>query len=164
MRYIKLAILSGIFIFILVWLISLLIPSQIRISRAVDISAPKDSIAAAIKDMRRWEQWNILLATSGLTNPHYTATAITADQVKVLQEPSGIDTLRTRWQQQGKKVLQSGFTWQGTNDQMVVQWYFDVQLKWYPWEKFSSIVFDKQLGPPMEKSLANLKKLLEKNP
>jgi hypothetical protein len=46
----------------------------------------------------------------------------------------------------------------------VLQWYFDIKLRWYPWEKFGSIVFDKQLGPPMEKSLGNLKKLLEKNP
>jgi hypothetical protein len=74
------------------------------------------------------------------------------------------DTLFTEWHQQNGRVLASGFTWHGNDDQWVVQWYFDFHLRWYPWEKFSSIVFDKQLGPPMEKSLDNLKKLLEKNP
>lgn len=44
----------------------------------------------------------------------------------------------------------------------VVQWYFDFTFKWYPWEKFSSIIYDKQLGPQMEQSLLNLKRLLEK--
>jgi hypothetical protein len=34
-------------------------------------------------------------------------------------------------------------------------------LKWYPWEKFASIIFDRQLGPYMERSLGNLKKLAE---
>jgi hypothetical protein len=43
-----------------------------------------------------------------------------------------------------------------------VQWYFDFVFRWYPWEKFSSIVYDKQLGPAMEKSLNNLKDLIEK--
>jgi hypothetical protein len=37
-------------------------------------------------------------------------------------------------------------------------------LNWTPWEKFGSITFDKQFGTPMEASLNNLKKLMEKTP
>jgi hypothetical protein len=47
---------------------------------------------------------------------------------------------------------------------ITVQWYFDFYLKWEPWEKFSSIVYDKQLGPVMEESLIKLKTLTESNP
>jgi hypothetical protein len=39
-----------------------------------------------------------------------------------------------------------------------VQWYFDFEVNWYPWEKFGSILFDRQLGPSMERSLETLKK------
>ena len=43
----------------------------------------------------------------------------------------------------------------------VVQWNFDFDFKWYPWEKMSSIFYDKQLGPIMERSLLQLKKQSE---
>jgi hypothetical protein len=129
----------------------------------VNISVPKDSLRAALTDLRQWKQWNELMNNPGLTNQQYTENSYTSDRLKVTREPSVGDTLFTSWHQGKARVLASGFTWQG-NDQLVLQWYFDIKLRWYPWEKFGSIIFDKQLGPPMEKSLGNLKKLLEKNP
>jgi len=42
-----------------------------------------------------------------------------------------------------------------------VQWYFDFHLDWYPWQKFQSIIYDKQLGIPMENSLQQLKQIVE---
>lgn len=42
-----------------------------------------------------------------------------------------------------------------------VQLYYDFHLKWYPWQKLGSIVYDKQLGPDMEKKLARIKELSE---
>jgi hypothetical protein len=99
-----------------------------------------------------------------ITNKQYAENLFSSEQLKVIKNAQVGDTLFTQWQQKNARVLHSGFTWTGDNGQLVLQWYFDIKLRWYPWEKFGSIVFDKQLGPPMEKSLANLKKLLEKNP
>lgn len=45
---------------------------------------------------------------------------------------------------------------------ITVQWYRDFHLRWYPWEKFSSLLLEKRYGPPMEQGLGNLKRLLEK--
>lgn len=43
-----------------------------------------------------------------------------------------------------------------------VQLYSDFHIKWYyPWQKLGSIIYDKQLGPVMEKYLFDLKKGLE---
>jgi hypothetical protein len=40
----------------------------------------------------------------------------------------------------------------------VVQLYYDFHIKWYnPFQKLGSIVYDKQLGPVMEKYLLQLK-------
>jgi hypothetical protein len=164
MRYVKLAIISAVALFLVMYLFSLMIPSTIRISRAVNISVSKDSLRAKVMDLRQWRQWNELVNNPGLTNQQYTENGFSCDQLKVTRLLSTGDTVFTSWRQQNARVLASGFTWQGSGDQLVIQWYFDFKLHWYPWEKFSSIVFDKQLGPPMEKSLGNLKKLLEKNP
>jgi hypothetical protein len=164
MRIIKLAIISAVILFLVIFGMSLLIPSHIRISRAANIEVSKDSLVAALTDMRQWKKWNILVNDTGVTNQQYTTDSFSSDHQKVTKRLQVGDTLITAWQQQKGHVLTSGFTWQGNGNQFVVQWYFDFQLRWYPWEKFSSIVFDKQLGPPMEKSLSNLKKLLEKQP
>ena len=163
MRIIKLAIISAVILFLVVFGMSLLIPSHIRISRAANIDVSKDSLMAALTDLRQWKKWNILVNDTGITNQQYNIDSFSSDQLKITKRLQVGDTLITAWKQQ-KHVLASGFTWQGNGNQLVVQWYFDFQLHWYPWEKFSSIVFDKQLGPPMEKSLSNLKKLLEKQP
>ncbi|THU35914.1 hypothetical protein FAM09_21215 [Niastella caeni] len=164
MRFVKLALISAVVLFIVIYLFSLIIPSQIRISRAVNIAAPRDSLVAAVTDLRQWQQWNELANNPGFTKSQFTDSVILSGQLKVSKQAKVGDTLFTTWQQQNARMLNSGFTWMGDDGQLVIQWYFDIKLRWYPWEKFGSIVFDKQLGPPMEKSLANLKKLLEKNP
>jgi len=38
----------------------------------------------------------------------------------------------------------------------------DFHLKWYPWEKFSSMLLENRYGPMMEQGLAKLKKVVEK--
>jgi hypothetical protein len=164
MRFIKLALISAVVLFIVIYLFSLMIPSQVRISRAVNVSVPKDSLLAAVVDLRQWKQWNDLVTNPDLTNKVFTENEFSSEQLKVTRQSQVGDTLLTSWHQQNARVLNSGFMWVGGDGQLVLQWYFDIKLRWYPWEKFGSIVFDKQLGPPMEKSLGNLKKLLEKTP
>jgi hypothetical protein len=164
MRFVKLALISAVVLFIVVYLFSLMIPSRVRISRAVNISVPKDSLVPAVTDLRQWKEWNELVNNPDLTNKQYTENLFSSEQLTVMRQAQVGDTLLTDWKQQNARVLNSGFTWTAAGDQLVMQWYFDIKLRWYPWEKFGSIVFDKQLGPPMEKSLGNLKKLLEKTP
>lgn len=164
MKFIKLALISGVILCIVIFLFSLIIPSHIRISRAVNIAVSKDSLLPAVTDLQQWKEWNEMVNNPDLTNKQYTNNSFSSDQVKITKQALVGDTLLTTWQQPNERRFISGFTWHGQEGQLVVQWYFDIQLHWYPWEKFSSIIFDKQLGPPMEKSLGNLKKLLEKNP
>ncbi|WP_207510736.1 hypothetical protein [Longitalea luteola] len=164
MRFIKLAIISAIVLFVITYLFSLIIPSQVRVSRAINISAPKDSLRAAVSDLQQWKSWNELVNSQDLTNKQYTDQAFSSDQLTVTKKSLVGDSLLTDWQQKNARMLSSGFVWLGEDGQLVLQWYFDIKLRWYPWEKFGSIVFDKQLGPSMEKSLGNLKKLLENNP
>jgi predicted PurR-regulated permease PerM len=164
MRFVKLAIISAVVLFIVIFLFSLIIPSTVRVSRAIDIAAPKDSLVARLADLRQWKEWNIMANNPEFNNEQFLENAITSEQMTITKKAQAGDTLLTDWKQSNARVLNSGFTWFGNDGQLVLQWYFDIKLRWYPWEKFGSIVFDKQLGPPMEKSLGNLKKLLEKTP
>src|SRR6266496_4473350 len=58
MRVIKLAILSFIFLFLLVTIIALFIPGHIRISKATNIAADDTVVYTHIKDLSKWKQWH----------------------------------------------------------------------------------------------------------
>lgn len=161
MRFVKLAIISFIVLSLVIYALSLLIPSEMRVSRAVTINANKDSVWKALKDVKAWAEWNVMLQQP-LTNIVVDSNGFKSDQLEVFIVSSPIDLIQTSWQQFGNEKIQSAFslTAAGT-DRTVLQWYFDFKVKWYPWEKFGSIIFDKQMGPGMEQSLNNLRKRVE---
>jgi hypothetical protein len=162
MLIIKLGIII-LFVFgIIIYLFSLLIPSTVRISRAVNITAQKDSIANRIADMRSWASWNHMVMQQDSNRGVYDRNYYKGEKLQVKMLDANPDSIRTSWQHASSEPVLSGFNLvQSLSDTTVAQWYFDFHLKWYPWEKFGSIVFDQQLGPSMEKSLNNLKTSLE---
>ena len=58
-----------------------------------------------------------------------------------------------------KKTITS--TWQAIpytqSDSVTLQWYLHFKLRWYPWEKFGSLLYEKSYGQQMETGLQNLK-------
>ena len=147
MRVIKLAIISVIVIFIILLLISLMIPSTVRTSRAINIEAPKSIVYSMLADTVNWNKWNELKN----------------DKIHIRLLPSDSNLLKTDWSY-GDRTIHSFYRIEVLGDVVVVQWYFEFPLKWYPWEKFGSITFEKQFGPPMETSLLKLKNLVTNSP
>lgn len=164
MRLVKLALISIVALFLIITGISLLIPSHIRISRAINMEVPRDTVAAHLANLQQWHQWNKLIAGAEGNSPRATANTITSNGLQVVLATVQPDTITTTWQQQDGKPSTGTFALHTAGSTTVVQWYFDFHMRWYPWEKFGSIIFDKQLGPPMEQSLAELKKRLETSP
>lgn len=149
MRIIKLGLISFIFIFIVVTLISLLIPSHIRISRATNLPNRRDSIFALLKNESAW-------------HPAYLDSAASAEMkglTKSLAEQND-STLVYRLQQKGRGPVLSGWQVYGppSADSATLQWRMDFTLGPWPWQKFSSLFFEPTYGAMMERGLANLKK------
>jgi hypothetical protein len=124
-----------------------MIPSTVTTSRAINIGAAKSKIFPLLADTSNWSKWNELKN----------------DKIRVDMLPSDSNLLKTTWSF-GDRTIHSFFRIERLGDVTVVQWYFEFPLKWYPWEKFGSITFEKQFGPPMETSLINLKKLVTNSP
>ena len=152
MRILKLAVLSGIIFFLLLTAIGFLLPSHIRISRAIDIRAGRPEVRAWLSDTEKCKSWNVYLQDSAASRLQVRVTAVT-------------DSLVLSHWEAGGKQFQSGMALYTPMEGMVtVQWYFDFRIRWYPWEKLGSIVYDRQLGDPMQESLGKLKALVETNP
>lgn len=147
MRIIKLGIISLVFFAIMITMISFLFPSHVRISKAIDINATNEQVLAQLKDTANWKNWypgadSLLPAVELNVND----SLVSFQQVREGKKAEeGIHIIKTE---------RPGIT--------TVQWYMDIKLHWYPWEKFSSLLLESRYGPFMERGLSKLKNYLEK--
>jgi hypothetical protein len=153
MRIIKLGIISFVIIFGIITLISLLFPSHIRLSKATNVPNKRDSIFALLKNEKAW-------------HPVYSdsASSVQMNQIQRTTVEQTDSTLIIQLQQPGRKPVINGWQIYGTpaSDSLTIQWYMDFQLSWYPWEKFSSLFYERTYGAMMEQGLSNLKRVLIK--
>lgn len=162
MRYIKLAIISAVVLFLIVLGITSLIPSHVRISRAVNIHASQKAIMGPVVNIQEWMGWNELLKGIPPSEIQYRIQQLNTDSLSIKITHATADTVKTVWKSHSGREIAGVFTFRQAGEVTIVQWYFDFHQRWYPWEKFASINFDKQWGPMMEKSLDNLKNIVER--
>lgn len=149
MRIIKLALISLIAFALMITVISFFFPSHIRISKAINIGAPADAV---MYNLQRPSQWH----------PAYDSAGGLPDTVLLSRQTSPEETdfsFRTDTKESatnGWKVLSGLYP-----DSVTVQWYMDFKLRWYPWEKFSSLLFENRYGPFLERGLTRLKQVCE---
>jgi hypothetical protein len=159
MRFVKLFFISIVLIFLLLTAISALLPSRVRISRAIDIEASAPAISAEISSPGNWERWNEYVMH--LKEKTFFPDSIHGNNIDISWKKRNNNEVLTRWYQHNGKEYTAGFRLLGRGSITTVQWYFDFTFSWYPWEKFSSIIYDAQVGPAMQQSLENLKRITE---
>ena len=155
MRIIKLALISFAFFFFLLTAISLLVPSHVRISKAINIGTNKATIFSQIKDTAQWKVWH-----PGFQQNNQQATA----QRPVVTTTEQNDSLIImNLNSDNRKTMVNGFQLYNyaSTDSLTLQWYMDFHLKWYPWQKFGSLFYEDTYGKMMEQGLSNLKQLSE---
>lgn len=165
MRIIKLGIISLIVFSLIITGFSLFIPSHIRVSKAIDITAGKDSVMNQLSNAENWKKWfpggdtavSVMAEgkTIGIGTGGSTGLVITAvNDSAVLAGSIGP---KSKFSESGWNIFDGS-----RPNTVTVQWYMDFHLHWYPWEKFSSLLLEKRYGPMMEQGLDKLKSLLEK--
>jgi hypothetical protein len=133
-------------------------------------------VLALVKDARHWKKWYPgfeLMADSSFSKDGVMidfSDPLKATYVIINRPISSGDSVFAATVSKGK--LGNDITWNcisysdtntiGRSELVTLQWYMDFHLRWYPWEKFSSLLLEKRYGPMMEKGLERLKALLEK--
>lgn len=162
MKLLKLALFSVGSLFVIASLIGILLPAHVLVSRAVDIKTEKDSIIPYVKDIGKWITWMDGMAQASVQIESATSADLAGTRVTI----TGVTdtTVQSEWLSKNKSFQTSTlrFIRDTVNRQTIVQWQFEQQLKWYPWERLGSMMNDKILGTMMEKNLNNLKNLAEK--
>ena len=167
---------SGIFVciglFIMVTLISLLIPSRIVTARAVTVQADSIKLFNEISDVKNWKNWHPVFKTdstelifSSITDQiNSTATWTQKGRTyKLVIIEKKYPLVKINLQSDGENDIENILTLMPVQEQgnMQVQWQAVVHLKWYPWEKFSGIFIEKMAGQGYEDALQSLKSYVE---
>lgn len=166
MRFIKLAIISFVFFFLLITGISLFIPSTVRISRAIEINASPAVVMNQVGEPVNWKNWFPVEDSVRFLYVNGEIKGILLDSLQGLLITGRTDTTVTA-SQSGPRAGNMSTGWfivPGSGPaNTTVQWWMAFKLRWYPWEKFSSLIFEKKYGSRMELGLSRLKRIAENN-
>ncbi len=166
MRIIKLGLISLVVFSFLITGISLFFPSRIRISKATDIRASRGAVLLQVSDVRNWKNWYPGADTLELLLRDGQATGLLADNLQgaVSITSSSDSSVTAAITGPGVRTAVTGWNFFDGYypDIVTVQWYMDFRLRWYPWEKFSSLLLEKRYGSMMEQGMDALKTFLEK--
>jgi len=164
MRLLKLALISFISLFIVVTGISLFIPFHIRISKAINIVGTEESVMQKISEPEEWRKWYPGLDTAEVIKEQGIIKGYRIrNRATILLTTREKNEVRAEFAGGNMKPVQN--VWKTTvnqgSDSLTLQWYMDFNLRWYPWEKFASLLLEKSYGPRMEKGLSTIKKDVE---
>ena len=163
----KLVIASLVVFSIVILFLFALFPSDIAVSRVIQINRAPADVTRKIDDLRQWKSWNEFVIhpspreINNTTNEHGAdSTFIDIGGVHIQLIEVHADTVVTIWRH-GEDSFSSIFQIIETNGRTILAWDLKFHIKWYPWDKLASMFYDKNMGPLMEKSLLNLKNELE---
>ena len=176
MRFIK-AFLFGITgLFIVITLLSLLITSNVRVSRATVINNTSiDKPYQQIVDLKNWKNWHPIFKTGvavinfgNVTVGKNAACDIVYNNKTTHLLITGTDSSSIKFilQSPGENDIENAinFTPLTPAKEIRVEWRALTKLHWYPWEKVYAIFIDKITGPGYDAALNGLKDFIEKNP
>jgi len=166
MRIARFIIISVVVLFIIITIISLFIPSNVRISRGIQIGSSKDSVMSQISEVANWKNWYPGADTLQFYYQNNTIKGLVLDEPKMrylVMRAKKSDEITAEYVLTNKKIP-TGWLMvaNAESNSVTIQWYMDFHLHWYPWEKFSSFMFEKVYHPQLQQGLDNLKRFLEK--
>jgi hypothetical protein len=176
MRLIKMFLFVLLGLFAVITIIGLFIPSSVKISRGIIVSADSSKVYKELSDVKNWNKW---------------LPWITADSGAIVQLSSVTDQPGSYFRWKGVKLnsagtmtiqsikpteilvlhdlkdmnkAEGGFRIRSTganNNVTEVLWYMEYKLKWYPWERFFGIFTDRIIGSAFDKGLEQFKNYIE---
>ena len=163
-------------LFAVLTIIGLFIPSSVKISRGIIISADSATVHKELSDVKNWNQWlpwitsdsGALVQLSAITDQpgsffkwkglnNQSSGTITLQQISP-------DVINVLYQLKDMNDAAGGFRLRSTGavkQETELQWFMEYKLKWFPWERFYGIFLDHIISPAFDKGLEQLKKYTE---
>ena len=161
-------------VFIFIFLISLLLPSKVTVSKSVDINASEARVKNQIIDFEQWKNWypafkdeNISVIKNPSAENHLPSVTLKDKKGKSVIL-NFIDTSKQTININLKSASSTEVNYQfiltpKINNQIQLTWNVNTNLGWLPWKKMERILLDKFSGDEYEAALDNLRKAAENN-
>jgi hypothetical protein len=154
---------------LVLFFISLLLSSHVRVSKSVLISAPKDSVIQHLLHLQEWRFWNPLLQDSSLSYSFPAGNeaewqAANGKTNSIRLEHYATDSINAVIATNDQKAFASGFTIKYNTDGTKltkVEWWISEDISWYPWEKFYGLFSESLKETYLENSLQAFKRYIE---
>jgi hypothetical protein len=177
MRFIK-AFLFGITgLFIIITLLSLLISSNVKVSRVVIINnTSAGKVYQQVANFENWKNWHPIFTVDSAKLYFHPPAIVGKDsgcyimhrgkEVIIKSIESDSTSVKFLLQSEGENDIENNIIITPLLSQNAVQveWRTITKLHWYPWEKFYAIFIDKIAGPGYEAALNGLKNFMENKP
>lgn len=159
-------------VFVIILLVSLLLPSKVTVTKSVEINATPERVRDQIINFENWKNWYPAFTDENITvikNPpsqnilnsvtlkDKRGKDITLDMV---DSSRNIITINLQ-SSSSAKVNYQFFLIPKINNQTQLTWNVNTDLGWYPWGRIRGIFLDKFSGPQFEAALENLRKAIE---
>lgn len=176
MRLIKMFLFVLIGLFAVITIIGLFIPSSVKISRGMIVTADSSKVYKELSDVTNWNKWlpwitadsGAVFQLSAVTDQPgsyfrwkgmklnsagtITIQSIKPNEILLLHELKDMNNAEG-----GFRIRSTG----ANNNVTEVLWYMEYKLKWYPWERFFGIFTDRIIGSAFDKGLEQFKNYIE---
>ena len=176
---IKLRLLKGFMLaltglFIMITLLSLLIPSSVFVSRGVVVNASSRIVFKEIANLHNWLHWQpvfksdtskIKFSITDTDGKSFCEWVSNGKKNKLMITALADNAVTASLQREGENDVINMISILPLADTGTVQveWRAHTRLKWYPWEKFYGIFIEKFTGPGYEEALNSLKAYVEEH-
>jgi len=174
MRIVKAFLAGAIGLFVIITLFSLLIPSNVRVSRAVLINNTSiGAVYAQIVHFENWKNWHPVFTADSANSNGNSPEIITNNSGCIIRHrgkdvnirliAADSSSVKFLMQANGENDIENDIVITSFPAQQSVQveWRSITRLHWFPWEKFYGIFVDKLSGPGYEAALNGLKDYIE---
>ncbi|SEW31162.1 Polyketide cyclase / dehydrase and lipid transport [Aliiroseovarius sediminilitoris] len=155
--------------------IAFLLPSEVSVSRSIQISAPAADIFPHVNSMQATEAWspwlsrdpNVELTYEGPEDGVGNTLRWSSDEpsvgtgIQVITASTPNERVETALDFGPQGLANAYFDLEPADGGTLVTWGFDTKLGMNPFARWMGLMFDSWIGADYEKGLANLKALVE---
>lgn len=159
-------------VFLVIFLISLLLPSKVTITKSIEINATPKKVSDQIIKFKNWKNWYPAFTDENITVIKNQSAKNILNSVTLNDKQGRSNTLNlvdssnhtldiNLQSISSARVNYQFFIIPKNNNQTQVTWNINTDLGWYPWKRIRGIFLDKISGSQYETALENLKKAVE---
>ena len=158
-------------VFVVIFLLSLLLPSKVTVAKSVEINGSIDKVRSQIIDFDKWKNWYLAFKDKDISvvknqSSNNLNSVVLIDmkgkKITLIVVDSTRNEIEVNVESSSSTKLSYQFVLTPKADhETELTWNINTQFGWYPWKRIQGIYLDKFSGDQYVAALADLKNAVE---